>query len=316
MAATWDPKIGRPGDDALDQFSPSGTVLRVGVVTTNLHIATKTGTKLVGPAIDISCRLATKLHLPLTFYDYPTIPAFLKAFRAGAFEIGWAVDPSLGAPDQVAANAYVGIPNTYVVRSGSSFASVNDLDKPGIRISVQIYNSTDLYLTAHLQFATLVRYPTSLAAAAAFVAAGSTFDATASGRAFLTDFVKTTPGVRILPDNIFFAELAPFMGPNQRRHGDAVCYLKNYIEAAKTSGLIAKALARITPPPVGSIVAPAKPRCCKNNNCDENDDQGDNDDINHCDENDQGDDNNGVSSDDGTQHGNGDINNDADHGGD
>jgi polar amino acid transport system substrate-binding protein len=220
------------------------------------------GTILVGPAIDISCRLAAKLHIPLAFYDYPTIPEFLNAFRAQAFEVGWAVDPSLGDPDQVAANANVSIPNTYVVRSDSSFASVSDLDQPGIRISVQTGNATDVYLTSHLMFATLVRYPTSPAAAAALVEPGSTLDATASGRAFLTNFVSTTPGVRILPDNIFFAELAPFMGPN---HEDAVCYMKNYIEAAKRSGLVAQTLARISPPPAGSTVAPPEPRCCDEN---------------------------------------------------
>ena len=258
MPATSDPQVGMPSNAALSQLSPSGTELRIGVVTTNPHVASLQNGVLVGPAIDISCRLATKLELPIEFTKYGDIPSFLTAFRANTFQVGFAFDPLLAEPDVAVGNPYVGIPNTYVVLSNSPFMSVADLDKPGVKIGAQTGNSTAVYLAQHLKFATLLLYPPNGATNA--VLQGQ-IDAAASGRAALTAFVTSGLGkgkARIMPDNIFYAMLGPFMHLNNE---DGVCYLRDYVDAAKTSGLIYETLNRINVLPSGSIVAPGLPTC-------------------------------------------------------
>src|SRR5258707_1261842 len=68
-------------------------------------------------------------------------------------------------------------------------------------------------------------------------------DVIGTGRASEVSFIKTSwPGQgRVLSDNIFVAGLAPFMHLN---NPDGVCYLTNYVERAKNSGLLAQAIAR------------------------------------------------------------------------
>jgi len=250
-----------PSSAALSQLSPGGTKLRIGIATTNQHYATLKNGVPVGPAIDISCRLGVKLNLPIEFTTYATLPDLLTAFRANAFEIGWAFDPLLADPDLALANPYVSVPNTYAVAKNSSFVKVADVDvprAPQVKVGTATGNSPAVYLAQNLKYAKLVLFTGSLAQTALL---NGTIDAVASGRAGLITFAAANPTkVRVLPDNIFYANLAPFVHLN---NADGACYLSDYLEAAKTSGLVLQALTRITPSVLanGSIVESALPIC-------------------------------------------------------
>jgi len=267
IGSTWDPFIGLPSSAALSQLSPSGTALRIGMATTNQHYATLKNGVPVGPAIDISCRLGVKLHLPIEFTIYSTLPDLLTAFRANKFEIGWAFDPLLADPDLALANPYVSVPNTYAVGINSTFFHVADVDvprTPQVQVGAGLGNSPAVYLAQHLKYANLVSFAGTAGQTALL---NGQIDALASGRAGLTTFVAANATkLRILPDNIFYAHLAPFMHLN---NADGVCYLSDYLEAAKTSGLVLQALSRITPSVLanGSIVEPALPTCAPNPSC-------------------------------------------------
>jgi ABC-type amino acid transport substrate-binding protein len=267
IGSTWDPFIGLPSSAALSQFSPSGTALRIGMATTNQHYATLKNGVPVGPAIDISCRLGVKLHLPIEFTTYSTLPDLLTAFRANEFEIGWAFDPLLADPDLALANPYVSVPNTYAVGINSTFFHVADVDvprTPQVQVGAGLGNSPKVYLAQHLKYANLVSFAGTAGQTALL---NGQIDALASGRASIITFVAAnSTKLRALPDNIFYAHLAPFTHLN---NADGVCYLGDYLEAAKTSGLVLQALTRITPSVLanGSLVAPALPTCAPNPNC-------------------------------------------------
>src|SRR5207302_10160716 len=102
-------------------------------------------------------------------------------------------------------------------------------------------NAPSVYLARNLKFAKLVTF-TGAGAQTALLAGA--IDAVASGRTALTTFANVNSSkVRILPDNIFYAMLAPFMHLNNAEGG---CYLSDFLEAAKGSGLIVAALCRTT----------------------------------------------------------------------
>ncbi|TMA29620.1 MAG: HYR domain-containing protein [Deltaproteobacteria bacterium] len=275
IGSTFDPAVGLPSSAALSQLSNTDTkgqtTLRIGVATTNQHYATiliKNGPP-VGPAIDISCRLGVKLHLLIKFIIYATLPDLLTAFRAGAFEIGWAFDPALADPDLALTNPYVIVPNTYAVAKNSLFLKVADVDvprTPQVKVGTGVGNSPDVYLTAHLRNAQLLHY---LGMTGQDALLAGEIDALASGRVGLITFAAAPSSkgkVRVLPDDIFYANLAPFMHLN---NADGLCYLNDYLEAAKTSGLVLQALTRIAQPVIanGSKVAPAIPTCAPNARC-------------------------------------------------
>jgi hypothetical protein len=74
------------------------------------------------------------------------------------------------------------------------------------------------------------------------------------------------PAYRVLPDDIFLALLGPFVAVNNEA---GVCYLSDYIEASKKSGLIQQAITRITSPPfpfLPGFVIPGPMTTCEHGN--------------------------------------------------
>ena len=248
----WDPDVDRPSHTALRQLAPSHNMLRIGVATTNRSIASPFGSILVGPAIDISCRLAVKLRLPIEFHTYIQ-GTYVAGFRNHEYDIGYAFDPTLAPSDVAVANPYIGVENTYFVLVDSPFESVSDVDRPGVIIGVAGGTAPDAYLTKHLQFATLVdSYPDPATALKALKAGQVT--AAAAGRP--AGASNPDPAYRALPDDIFVAFLAPFVAVNNEA---AVCYLSDYIEGSKKSGLIQQAITRASAPPFNPLVGDVIP---------------------------------------------------------
>jgi hypothetical protein len=70
----------------------------------------------------------------------------------------------------------------------------------------------------------------------------------------------------VLPDYAFFDDSAPFMHQGNQ---DAICFLSDYVEAAKTSGLIAQAIVRTAAlgSTAGRRVEPALPICPPHAEC-------------------------------------------------
>jgi polar amino acid transport system substrate-binding protein len=257
----WDPDVDRPSHAALRQLAPSGKMVRIGVVITNKAIAWPYGSILVGPAIDISCRLAVKLRLPIEFHAYIQ-GNYLAGFRTREYDIGFSFDPTLAPSDVAVANPDIGVENTYWVPVDSPFQSVSDVDSPGVIIGVPGGSSPDSYLTRHLQFATLVRY-VDVGTALNALKAGQVA-AVAGARGAGVTFPD--PAYRVLPDDIFLALLGPFVAVNNEA---GVCYLSDYIEASKKSGLIQQAITRITSPPfpfLPGFVIPGPMTTCEHGN--------------------------------------------------
>jgi hypothetical protein len=148
-----------------------------------------------------------------------------------------------------------------MVDGASPIVSVADADQAGTRIAVQAGIGTDLYLRANFQHATLVEVVTGSAPRDVFpFVQHGCVEAAAGGRTGLTSFVASQyPGGRVLDDTLVDIETAPYVHPNNE---DARCYLTEYIEAAKESGLLFQAWSRLTPAQqFGTGVAPPHPLC-------------------------------------------------------
>lgn len=276
IGSAFDPAIGPPSTAALKQLAPQD-VLTIGVNTSNNNIGLLTNGVLSGTAIDVACRLAAKLNLPLQFTAETTSPNTLgQDYDANTWNIGFAADPTNSAisvqhPNDSAAlaNAYVSIENTYMVPTGSSFQTIADVDKMGVKIGVQFGNADDIFLTANIHNATIVRFITNPLAFNALK--NGQVNVTAAGRPALANFIIsswTTNGVakgRTLVPNLFVANLGPVM---HQGSPDAICYLSDFVEGAKASGLIQQAIKRTVtnanPSTAGRLVAPPQPTCTPN----------------------------------------------------
>ena len=247
--ANW---AGDPDAAVLNDLAPGGP-LRVGINFGNPNNATRnpvTG-QLSGVAVDMACVLVRGTDRPLTVVGYSGVPPMLAGLTSGAVDLAFTL-ASAGSNVVNVAISHLGVENTYLVPNGSSFQSVADVDAPGVLISVAQGNSPDVYLSATLKNATLVRTAT-VPQALALLASGQV-NAFAGSRSAEAMFIASSfPSGRMLPDNFLIADIAAGLPLG---HDQGLGYVDEFIDWGKTSGLVQLAIGRsqligvlIPPPP-------------------------------------------------------------------
>lgn len=241
-------------DHVRKEFVPHG-VLRAGINLGNPVIAQADAAggepRGVGPAL--ARGLAARLGVPVTFTTYDTAGKLADAVTQGAWDVAFlAIDPER-AKEIAFSDAYVHIEGTYMVRADSPLRRVEDVDREGVRVAVGLKTAYDLFLTRSLRHAQLVRSPNSKTAIAQFLAEG--LDAAAGVRQPLVSFAAATPGLRVMDGGFMVIRQAAAV-PKGR--GAALAYLDRYIEDAKASSFVARALeesgveAEVAPPRIPS----------------------------------------------------------------
>jgi len=253
--ATWE---GDPDAAVLHDLTPSA-VMRVAFNYGNRNNATRnaiTG-QLTGPGIDMSCKLAQGTHAPFVAAPYPGVPPLLAGLARGEWDAAFAFDQTLEPPGITAAIPHIGVENTYLVRGDAPFQKVADVDASGVRISVAQGNSPDIYLSRTLKYATLVRAPTT-DSARALLRTGQV-DVYAGGRSGTTAFIACCfPTGRLLPDDFLIANLAIVVPDTAEAHsGEGLQYVDEFVDWAKTSGLVHVAIVRAGL--IGNLIPPAPP---------------------------------------------------------
>lgn len=231
------------------EFAPTGK-LRVGLNMSNFLL---TGTdaatgKPRGLAADMGTELARRLGVPVELVPFPNPGAVADAARTGVWDVGF-----IGAEPQRANEidftaAYVEIEATYLVPAGSPIKAIADVDRAGTRIAISDRSAYDLYLTRHLKHAELVRGRGD-DVFKRFVS--DKLNAMAGLRPGLLKYQKDLPGSRILDGN--FTSVQQAAGVPKGRSA-AAKFLREFIEDAKASGLVAKLIAKNNV--VGLTVAP------------------------------------------------------------
>ena len=222
------------------ELAPTGK-LRVGLDMSNfLLTATDAATgKPKGLAADMGTELARRLGVPVGLVPFPSPGAVADAARTGAWDVGF-----IGAEPQRAAvieftSAYVEIPATYLVPAGSPIRSIEEVDRPGIRVATAARSAYDLYLSRNLKHAQLVRAEGLPASFDLFVA--EKLDVLSGLLPRLTTDVARLPGARILEGR--FTAIQQAIGTPKARAAGAA-YLREFVADIKASGLVADLIAR------------------------------------------------------------------------
>jgi len=252
--ATWE---GDPDAAVLHDLAPSG-VMRVAFNYNNRNNAARnpiTGA-LTGPGIDMSCKLAEGTHAQFVAIAYLGVPPLLVGLANGDWAAAFAFDQTLEPPGITAAIPHIGVDNTYLVSADAPFQKVADVDAPGVRISVAQGSSGDIYLGRTLKYATLVR--TAATPQALDLLRTGQVDAFAGGRGPQVLAFIACCGGRLLPDNFLIANLAMVVPDTATRHsGAGLQYINEFVDWAKTSGLVQEAIDRAQQG--GTHVTPAVP---------------------------------------------------------
>jgi len=230
-----------PDVAAVTALAPAGT-LRAAINLSNFLLVSSVeadGTP-VGVSPDMAKALADALGVGIEYQTYPNPGDVADAARDGAWDIG-----NIGAEPARAefidfTEAYAEIESTYLLPAGSSLTSFDDVDQPGVRISVKARAAYALWLERNLEHATLVESESLDSSFDVFIDQG--LDALAGLRPRLTADAERLPGSAVLPGK--FSSVQQAMGTPKDRDPAGAAYLHRFVEAAKASGFVADAIER------------------------------------------------------------------------
>jgi polar amino acid transport system substrate-binding protein len=235
------------------ELAPTGT-LRAGINYGNVILARKdpaTG-ESSGVAIDLAREVGRRLDVPVTIVGYDSVGAMVDGAKAGAWDIAFLGSDPARAGDITFTAAYVELQATYLVPAGSPLRSIADVDRESVRVAAPARANYELFLTRSLQRAQLVR--AQGADAAVDLLATGRVEALAGLRQALIAAAGKLPGSRILDGQFMAVQQA--MGVPKGRDAGAT-YLRGFVEEAKASGLVARAIEKTGA--VGVSVAPKAP---------------------------------------------------------
>lgn len=234
-ACTSAPQVPPP---ARAELAPTGT-LRAGINYGNVILAQKdpaTGESR-GVAIDLARELGRRLDVPVELVAYQSIGTMVDGAKAGAWDIAFLGSDPARAAEITFTPAYVELEATYLVPAGSPLRAAADVDREGVRVAAPARANYELFLSRSLTRAQLVR---AQDAAAAFdLLASGKVEALAGLTQALIALNAKLPGSRLL-DGRFMAVQQSVGTPKGRDAGAQ--YLREFVEEAKASGLVARAI--------------------------------------------------------------------------
>jgi len=218
-------ELGRPG------------TLRVGINLGNILLVTgraADGTPQ-GVAPDIAAAIAERLGVAVSYVTFDTPGEVADGVAHDVWDIGLIAEEPKRAETIAFCDAYVEIAATYLVPAGSSIRTIEEIDRPGVRIAVSERAAYDLYLSRTLKHAELRRAKGLAGAFELFKA--DKLDALAGLVPALNDNSKSLPGSRVLPGNYTTVRQAVGTKPVNKA---LKAFIADFIAEAKSSGLIAR----------------------------------------------------------------------------
>jgi len=226
--------------EIIAQLAPTG-VLRAGINMGNFLLVTgRSGNgDPAGVSPDMARAIADRLGVPVQYVPYPRPGELADAVGGNAWDIGL-----IGAEPQRAEKiaftaAYAEIEATYLVPAGSPITSLAEVDRPGVRIAVTARAAYDLWLERNIHQATLVRTDSIDSAFRRF--ADERLEVLAGLRPRLLTDAEALPGSRILDGQ--FTAVQQAIG-TARSNAAGAAFLRDFVEEAKASGLVASLIAR------------------------------------------------------------------------
>jgi polar amino acid transport system substrate-binding protein len=220
-------------------LAPTGT-LRVGLNYSNFLITKRpaSGGEPGGIAADLAREIARRLGVPTAFVGYESPGVMADGAAAGAWDIAFlGAEPARANVIEFTA-AYLEIEATYLVPAGSPIRSIEEVDRPGVRISLSGRSAYDLYLSRTIQHAQLVRVDGIEASYQQFVK--DKLDVLAGLKPRLVADAAKQPGSRILEGR--FTAIQQSIGTPRGRDEAGGRYLRAFVEEAKSSGLVARVI--------------------------------------------------------------------------
>jgi polar amino acid transport system substrate-binding protein len=239
------PAVTTISPDVLKDLAPTGK-LRASINLGNSVLAQGTPQAPAGVTPDLARELAKRLGVGVELLAFDAAGKAFEALKAGKVDLVFlAIEPVRAAEIDFTA-PYVIIEGVYMVPKDSAIKTPADVDREGVRVSVNVNSAYDLFLTRSLKHATLVRSDSGVDT---FVR--DKLEAAAGVKQPLVAYARAHPEVRMIEPR--FMDIRQAMGTPKGRTAGAK-YLSAFIEEMKANGFVADALKRSNQP--DAAVAP------------------------------------------------------------
>lgn len=186
-----------------------------------------------GVTVDLSAALALWLDVPLELVELASSGAIIEAADGNVWDVSYTpVDAERKTRVDFGPNYFLG-ESTYMVRPGSSITSIEEVNRPGVRV-IGVEGTATLRSARRTLSQTEARGVTGLDEALALFTAGEA-DAVALGRESLISLLPKIPGARML-DGAFHAAGTAVAVP--KGHAAALACVTEFIEMAKENGTV------------------------------------------------------------------------------
>ena len=198
-----------------------------------------TGELRGGPFLEVARALAARIGIEALPIEYPTPPKVVECLRAGACDVGFVGIDRAEKEGLGHSRPFMQLEFTYLVPAGSSIRSAADVDRAGVRIAAVNSHLSTVALVGIVKHATLV-YAETPDPAFELLRSGHA-DAMASIRSALLEYSPRLPGSRVLHDYYGVNRITMVVAKSQ---AGRLSYISEFIEQAKASGLIQRAIER------------------------------------------------------------------------
>lgn len=190
-------------------------------------------------ALEITRALAARLGIAMAVVECPTPPTAVQCLKAGACNLAFlGIEPARAAEIDFTPPV-IQFDYTYLVPPGSPIRSVADADRPGVRIAVVRNHASTMTLSRIIKRAEL--FDAEVPDAAFGLLRAGNVDALAAPREVLLDYSVELPGSQVLSDRYGVNRVAMALPKGQRGR---LGYCSEFLQEAKASGLIARAIVR------------------------------------------------------------------------
>jgi polar amino acid transport system substrate-binding protein len=214
------------------ELAPNGR-LRAALNYGNFLLVSSRAPEHAGVAPDLARELAKRAGATVEFVGYTNAGLVADAAKDQAWDVAFIGAEPARADLITFTPAYVEIEATYIVPAASAIRSVEDVDRPGVRIASGARAAYTLYLQRSLEQTTVTEVSGIEHTAEWFARTG--YDAVADLKPRLAVNVKKAPGLRML-DGRFTAVQQSFAVRKER--AAAAAYLTAFGDEIKRSGLL------------------------------------------------------------------------------
>lgn len=227
--------------------------IRVGLFLPQYTKGSETG-ELKGVWAETSRALAARIGIPVVLLEHPTPPEAVACLKAGTCDVLFLPLDSRSSNVGDFSPPIFLFDYTLLVPADSSIRTISDADRPGVRIAAVRNHASTIELSRLLKQAELV-YAETPDRTFDLLRTGQA-DAMASARPTLLGYSAQLAGTRVLEDR-YGANINRMVVPKGKVAW--LTYVSEFVEEAKASGLVQKAIDRDGPRGV-TVAPPGDPK--------------------------------------------------------